>query len=351
MRISKRERLAGMLDRSGSLRAVLRMGVPWLTILTYHRFPERDGDEPFDDGVIDTTRGEFERQIAYVKKHCTVVGVDELCAFAAGAKLPRNPVAIAFDDGYLGNYEEALPILKRHDCRAIFFVSTSFITERRVYWWDRVAYVMKTSPRREIVLEYPFFVRLDLTGPRDAAIRHILRIIKTHRSLDIERFLNHLSAVAKVPWSAPEDRRFADRLLMTWDHIRALKKAGMDVQSHTRTHRVLQTLTRDELADELIGSRDDLRRELGDPVRALAYPVGQPLGSDSPIRAALQKFGYEIGLTNGTGPTSLRRPVDNFDICRQTVERNFSEALFSTMLALPRLGPRHPWQLPANVVR
>ncbi len=83
---------------------------------------------------------------------------------------------------------------------------------------------------------------------------------------------------------------------MTWDHVRELKQGGMDVQSHTRTHRVLQTLSERELSDELTGSRSDLERELGERPRALAYPVGNPPLDSSPIRKALEQAGYEIGL-------------------------------------------------------
>jgi peptidoglycan/xylan/chitin deacetylase (PgdA/CDA1 family) len=351
--MSRRQRFAHLLERSGSLAAILKLrarsSMPWLSIVTYHRFPSKDGVEPFDDGVVDVTPEEFERQIVCVKRHFNVVGVAELCAFAEGRSLPRNPVAIAFDDGYLGNYDTALPILKKHDCKAMFFVATSLITERRIHWWDRVAYVMKKSLRREIRLEYPVPVRLNLAGPRQDPIRTVLRLVIDHQSLHLPSFLSELSRAADVPWSAELDQRFSERLLMTWDHVRTLQKAGMDVQSHTRTHRVLQTLTPDDLRDELEGSRDDLRRELGAPARAIAYPVGSPLGPTSPVRPALEKAGYEIGFTNGTGPTPLRGKVDRFDIRRQMIERNFSNALFLTILALPRLAPTHLWNLRANV--
>jgi peptidoglycan/xylan/chitin deacetylase (PgdA/CDA1 family) len=350
--MSKRERFAQYLHRSGSLHALLKLrsraSIPWLSILTYHRFPANDGLEPFDDGVIDVTPEEFDRQVGCLKKYFAVIGVDELCGFAAGRPLPKNPVVIAFDDGYLGNYETALPILKKHDAKAIFFIATSFTTERRPYWWDRIAYVLKTSSRRELTLEYPFSIRIALAEPRIRAIEQVLRLVKVHPSLDLDRFLNELGHAAGVPWSGDMDRRFSDRLLMTWDHVRSLRKAGMDVQSHTRTHRVLQTLSPEELADELEGSRADLARELGEPARALAYPVGNPLELSSPVRAAMRKAGYEIGLTNGTGPTSLRQPVDPFNFCRQTIGRNLSDEFFMTILALPEVAPKHPWPMSAN---
>jgi len=325
-----------------------RASPPWLNILTYHRFPDPHGEEPFDDGVVDVTLEEFDRQVACLKRHFTPIGVDELCAFVGGDRLPPNPVVITFDDGYLCGYEQALPILRRHECKAIFFVATSFTTERRIYWWDRVAYLMKRSSRGVLDLEYPFPLRIDLAGDRSVAIKRVLELIKVHPTLDVERFLDELSLISDVPWTPGMDRAFADRLLMTLAQIRALRRAKMDVQSHTRTHRVLQTLPPGELDDELSGSRADIERELGEPVRAVAYPVGRPLESASPIRGALKKAGYQMGFTNGTGSTSLWGSVDRFDISRHTVDRNFSEPYLLGILAVPFLAPKHPWHSTAK---
>ena len=342
----KRGILAGALHATGVLSKLLalraRTGAPWLSILTYHRFPAHDGSERFDDGVIDTSAEELERHVICLKQHFTVVGVDELCAFGAGATLPPNAVAITFDDGYLDNYSQALPILRRHACKATFFIATSFITERRLYWWDRVAYQVKQSTRDALDLHYPSHFHVSL-GDRPAAIFKLLRFIKACRAFDMPRLLDELTLATGVAWSRELERGFADELLMTWDHVRALKQAGMDVQSHTRSHRVLQTLPADALRLELEGSSSDLLRELGEPARALAYPIGKPLEQASPIRAALKRAGYQIGLTNGTGPTPTWGPRDPYDIGRQTVGRNLSTPFLLSILVLPPLAPKHPW--------
>src|SRR5436305_13036169 len=108
MGCSRRERIAGLLDRTGALDALVRLRahapVQWLTILAYHRFSDGVSGN-FDDGVVDTTAEEFERQVVMMKKHFSVVGTEELCAFARGGTLPKNPVAITFDDGYRSVYE------------------------------------------------------------------------------------------------------------------------------------------------------------------------------------------------------------------------------------------------------
>jgi peptidoglycan/xylan/chitin deacetylase (PgdA/CDA1 family) len=342
---SKRRRFVHFLDATGVLQAVLKLRErtqpPWLSILTYHTFPPNDGIERFDDGVVDVTAASFERNVACLKKHFNPVGIDELCAFARGGTLPPNPVAITFDDGYLSAYEQALPILQRYGCKAIFFIATSFITERRIYWWDRIAYLLKHCTRNEIFLDRPFSIHVDLKNDRSASIQRTLRIIKACSMADRERVLDAITRAAGVPWTREMDRAFADQLLMSWDQVRALRAAGMDVQSHTRTHQPLKTLPADTLADELEGSRADLQRELGEPARALAYPVGNPLDTASPIRAALKKAGYEIGFTNGTGPTPLWGRVDPFNIRRQMAERDFVEPYFLGIMAIPFLAPKH----------
>jgi peptidoglycan/xylan/chitin deacetylase (PgdA/CDA1 family) len=345
--MSKRHLFARLLHKSGALSAILKLRAlapaPWLSILTYHRFPKHDGTELFDDGVIDTSAAEFERHLVCLKQHFKIIGIDELCEFAAGATLPRNAVAITFDDGYLDNYEQALPILQRHDCTATFFIATSFINERRLYWWDRAAYLLKHTDRSAIELTYPRHFRVDLEQNRDQAIFRLLRFIKTSQALDMERLLHELSVATGVSWSRELERDFAARLLMTWDHVRALRAAGMGVQSHTRSHRILQTLSSAELHDELSGSSADLRRELGEPARAVAYPVGKPLAPASPIRKALHEAGYEIGLTNGTGPTPAWGERDRFGIRRQTVAQNLTTPYLLSILAVPPLAPKYPW--------
>ncbi len=201
---------------------------------------------------------------------------------------------------------------------------------------------MKQSTRDALDLHYPSHFHVSL-GDRPAAIFKLLRFIKACRAFDMPRLLDELTLATGVAWSRELERGFADELLMTWDHVRALKQAGMDVQSHTRSHRVLQTLPADALRLELEGSSSDLLRELGEPARALAYPIGKPLEQASPIRAALKRAGYQIGLTNGTGPTPTWGPRDPYDIGRQTVGRNLSTPFLLSILVLPPLAPKHPW--------
>jgi peptidoglycan/xylan/chitin deacetylase (PgdA/CDA1 family) len=51
-----------------------------------------------------------------------------------GAPLPKKPVMLAFDDGYVNNFELAYPLLKKHACKAVFFIPSAGIGKSSV--WD-----------------------------------------------------------------------------------------------------------------------------------------------------------------------------------------------------------------------
>jgi peptidoglycan/xylan/chitin deacetylase (PgdA/CDA1 family) len=49
--------------------------------------------------------------------------------------LPERSVVISFDDGYLGNYSHAFPLLKEFGFHAVFFVTTNWIGHNGMMDW------------------------------------------------------------------------------------------------------------------------------------------------------------------------------------------------------------------------
>ncbi len=341
MRLRVRARLSSLLGEVGASQAWLtsrRWGRPrWLTVLNYHRVDSIDAAADVDEGVLDSTPESLDRQLGRVRRHFTPIALGDLLAHLDGADLPPNPMLVTFDDGYRDNLENAVPILKRHGIRATFFIATNYVAERRVFWWDRISWILKHARRRYFRLSYPLIQEVNLeTGIREA--EYLLHeMVKTTRLLKLERFLDELAAHADAPWDAATERRLAERLLMTWDDVRTLRHAGMDVGSHTRTHRVLQTVPAEELSSEFAGSRADLESALSESISAIAYPVGPSIANDPGIRAAAVAAGYRLGFSYDTGLQPLGA-VDPLDIHRIVAEHTFDDARFCTLLAAPWLG-------------
>lgn len=76
-------------------------------------------------------------------------------------------------------------------------------------------------------------------------------------------------------WHSPKHRsRFPALALLDWKRLGELIERGISIGSHGRSHRSLDSLTETELSDELAGSFEDIKRELGVSARAFAYPFG-----------------------------------------------------------------------------
>lgn len=345
---SLHERMASVLDRVGALDTAMHLRriapIRTVSIVTFHRIDEPGRSDPYDPDTVDATPAQFRRHVETLARIGTPIGVDALLAGLEGAELPANPVMITFDDGYRSCRDIALPILEELGVPATFFIATAFADGGRLYWWEQIAAALKTARVRTATLEYPRSLQIEANDPR--ARRVLDDVVKNTQGLDLDRFLRELRAALGVPWSAGIEAGLAAPLIMGWDDIRALAAAGMDIESHTRSHRVLETLDREELRQELVGSRRDLEIQLGRPVRAIAYPVGRRPPPE--IRRAVAAAGYRIGLTNvggvnhvWPGAIGADLALDRFSLRRVPTERSQSDALFLTQIAAPLLAAMH----------
>ncbi len=316
--------------------------IPTVTIITYHHIAERDPQYLYDPDVSDASPAQFRRQMETIARYCTPIGIDELLRAVEGGPLPKNPVMVSFDDGYRSCSDTALPILRAVGVRATFFIATSYVSQRKLYWWEKNALLLNNATKTGR-LTYPTEILLD---PHLPNTRKVLNdTIKNTPNLDVDQFQTDVAAALGVEWSPAIEAAYADRLMMTWDQIRALARAGMDIESHSRSHRVLQTLDDANLASELTGSREDLEAQLGRPVRAIAYPVGRRIQRELKIRRAVEAAGYRIGLSNMSGvnrmwPASMRsvRYLDPLDMRRLATDRDMSDAMYFAQVALPQMA-------------
>jgi peptidoglycan/xylan/chitin deacetylase (PgdA/CDA1 family) len=335
-----RARAAELLRDSGALalllRAKRRLPPRTVAVVTYHHVLDPGDDYRFDPDLADVTPAQFRRHVEMLAAHFSIIDLATLAAGLDGGGLPPNPCVITFDDGYRSNLTEAVPILRAAGATATFFIATGYTTQRRLYWWDRIAYLVASTTRPRLELDYPNATTIEL-GDRTAARRTLTAIVKNTPGLDLERFLRAVTTACSVPWDAARERALADELIMTWDEVRQLAAAGMTVASHTRDHRVLETMEPAALADDLTAARTDLARELGSPTTALAYPVGRSIAHHRHVRAAVAAAGYRMGFTNASGVIDLRRRrhLDRLDLARLAVDRDLPDALFLAQVAIP----------------
>jgi peptidoglycan/xylan/chitin deacetylase (PgdA/CDA1 family) len=316
--LGKRELLAKALFWSGA--ASLFGQLPerdLLLVLNYHRIGNSD-DDLFDPGVFSATQDQLNEQISYLKRHVSLVTLQEAVAFVDGTineKSKRCRVLITFDDGYLDNYQVAFPILRSHGVQGVFFLVTSLVGSCYVPWWDHIAYVIKTARQRQFCLRYPaeLVVDVDKNGMM-TSLRNVLGLYKRPENTEPPRFIQELREEAKGNDLPGTMRRF-----LNWDEAREMISGGMTIGSHTHTHHVLSQLGPDQQRRELAQSRILLREQLGIEADTLTYPVGGSSSISDQTHVFAREAGYRVAFTC-YGGTNARGSTHPYSIKRVNVE-------------------------------
>lgn len=121
--------------------AILWMGYGWYSsydyevvgvpVLNYHQVNDRY------HSALTMPVFLFDAQMKYLHNHgYTTITLDDLHKYVTGkGNLPKQPVLITFDDGYVDNYEEAFPILQKYGQQAtLFMIGDAIGTTGFVSW-------------------------------------------------------------------------------------------------------------------------------------------------------------------------------------------------------------------------
>ena len=218
-------------------------------ILMYHHLSEDVANSEM------VSPEQFEAQIrALTEAGYAGISFDELQAYVLrGEPLPKKPVVITFDDGYLSNYTLAYPILQKYGMKAtIFSIGVSFGKDH----YKDTGYAMT-----------PHFGAAEAKEMTDSG----LISIQSH-TYDMHQ------------WPPYEDGSAAVR-----ENI--LPLAGESEEAYVRA-----------LTEDFTKSRAQLEDATGQPVDVLAYPAGQ---YSTLAQVTLQELGVHVTLSTNPGVNTV----------------------------------------------
>lgn len=279
---------------------------PRLSVLAYHRvLPAPDPLRPSEP-----TAAEFEHRMRWVKANFNVIPLREAVHALREHRLPRRALCITFDDGYADNYEIALPILRRLELPATFFVATGFL-DGGCMFNDVVLEAARHAPGADLDLDDLTLGRHPL-GSDEQRGRTIGRILVRLKYFELERRREIALEIARRAGA-----RVPTDLMMSSDQVRALHAAGMAVGAHTVTHPILSEIPAARARHEMAASRARLEHITGAPVHLFAYPNGTPRRDYHAEHAALaHELGFDAAVSSAWG--AARAGDDLFQIPRFT---------------------------------
>lgn len=253
----------GLLWLGLRIRRLLGGGLP--RVLVYHRVAA--------DGAPGSLRPErFARHVRHLRANYSFIAPSRIAdLLVRGQPLPRDAVAVTFDDGYRDLLDNALPALKREGVTAGFFVLSAHLPGRGTLFLDRIR-----------------------GTPLEAERKSLASITAADREARMAGLPTH---------GAPP--------LMDADDLRRLLAEGQEVGSHGRTHGLLPALPHTEARTEIAASREEIRRHAAIETSLFAYPWGAH-GDDG--RRNAREAGYVAafageweGVRDGADPFAIPR--------------------------------------------
>jgi peptidoglycan/xylan/chitin deacetylase (PgdA/CDA1 family) len=252
-------------------------------------------------------RGEdLERILAWLARRYDVVPLAEGFRRIESGSGSRSIAVLTMDDGYRDNRTHLLPILARLGVGATVYVETRPLDERRANWTHKLFHCLEAMGPEAFVLRYTEIAHADETGSillnqlvphGQATTYHIKRVLKYEvdpavRDQALDRLFAELGG---------SDRDLTDALYMTWDDVRVLRDAGVEVGGHTVSHAILSKLEPDAQQREIQGCARALQAALGAAPASFAYPFGRAWDFDARSAEAARTAGFQSATTTHAG--------------------------------------------------
>ncbi|MYN40938.1 polysaccharide deacetylase family protein [Duganella sp. FT109W] len=243
------------------------MSASRLSVLIYHRVLA--APDPLLPSLPDVQR--FDRQMALLRRHFTVLPVSQAVRRLQDQTLPPRAACITFDDGYADNAEHALPVLQKYGLNATFFIASGYLDGGQMWNDDIIDYVRQAGG-----------------GPQT-----LDQLLMELKYLPFEHRQRTASALA------PPRRR---PLMLRSDQLRALHAAGMEIGAHTHRHPILAAVPDADARADIAQGKAMLEDIIQAPVTLFAYPNGKP-GADYCQRHVhmVQKIGFDAAFSTVAG--------------------------------------------------
>lgn len=283
---------------------------PKLLILAYHRIKENPGQDPLNT-VVSTKS--FIKQVERVSKDVRLISFADAVSQIKSGEVKRGLQAvISFDDGYADNFETAFPLLKKRGIPAAYFIPTYYIG-RGCPVWDYEAIIRILYGNIDSIDAGGYSA---VRGNKDTLAAFAFRIFDDLKS---KGFATIDKVIAYLRENTPGCDLGGDRC-MSWDEIKEMSDAGMEIGSHAVTHRSLARIPFSEALDEMASSKADIEQKTGRRCANFAFPFGSKRDYNGELVESVSRAGFDTCLLNIHGYNRMGK--DAFALKRIIMEEH-----------------------------
>lgn len=270
-------------------------------IFTMHRVRPADqldkqlGDFPdFNpNGLLEITPEFLDATIEGLKAQgLALLSMDEAVEALKNPAIRKGRFAVlSLDDGYKDNRDHALPVLESHDAPAIIYVPSDYPQGLGELWWVALEEMIRranTLSRPDKPGEPPVTVRTD-----EEKLSFYLDLYWALRAVDQDQQRALVWQMCKMQ-DYDMHAICRDLVLPTDEFVSFAEHSLITIGAHTKSHRAIARLSKDQAMDEIIGGADWLEETLGSRPAHFSFPYGDP-GSAGPRD---YEFARDAGFTS-----------------------------------------------------
>lgn len=265
-----------------------------ICIFFMHRIVDDSQDlYPFLLRLGHLDRKDFERKISYLAKRYRIISMQECLEYIKTNSRPRYCVVLTFDDGHRDLYRNAYPILKEKKIPATIFLTTKFIDNEEMTWFDKVDYlILKTEVTEFQIpdLSDRIYSILSNDDKIDVAF-DIEEKLKEFDSSKRNSIIESMAEILKIDISKCKH----ENSMLSWKEIMEMNDSGLIVfGSHGVSHPILTNEREEYIEYEIAMSKQIIEQKLGKTVFSFAYPNGD---FNEFMKSKLKENGYLCGLS------------------------------------------------------
>lgn len=278
-----------------------------LYVVNYHSLADADND-PYINKNVYRSVDEFEKDLQFYRDNFNIIGCIELLDLIAGEKpIPKDSLIITFDDGLRVNYDLQVPILKKHNVTATFFLCSAFLDNRDLHY-GRKANLL----RQRLALGDPTHYQrvADYLSDNDILLGDV------DQSLAGITYGNraHLEQIARLVGVSFQDYLSSHRPYLDSWQIEEMIKSGFTIGAHSIDHPKYGELPLERQLEQTIESMQNIATRFGLKYKAFAFPYSD----DALSPEFFKSIAPYVDLTFGMGGF-VDDPV-GFNIQRGDVE-------------------------------
>ena len=272
--------LAFAIYYSGFIKILRLLGRNYAKILVFHSISEAESE--FIRGTnVWTSVVNFGKHLQYITKRYQVISLQDLVISLQNGTIPKNSVAITFDDGFADNYHVAYPLLKQYQIPATIFLVTDCIENKRPIWIQELYYLLNSVGAQKI-----FEVLNVLTKELKIAQVKIKNNSKQKLNFDrtLEEYLafsvnketrNEILERLYRDFNKQKDKIFSqNEIFLNWNQVRQMSTNGITFGNHGASHTPLSAMPPDEQENEIQRSKKIIEQNLGKKFIPFSYPFG-----------------------------------------------------------------------------